>query len=468
MSSFFDLPPLGPALPAGSRIAVIGSGIAGSVVAHFLGKAGHEVALFEKDQRFGGAHRSVEVGGRIIDIGVVYVNPYDYTNLFSLYAYLGIETRSFLNGLTLELELDEKGSSLVFSTPNGYGRPWSLSPGFEALGQELVRLDGFFADPLQTIALEHWGGSLGAWLGAAGFSELLQNLVALALDPMMMSLETPLGMIAPFYSRLQLTSTPVWWLPRTGTADVIRRLLQSVERKECGVEVTRVARDTSGITLTLSREGKPREERFDLVVSSVTMNVARRILARPTLEEQEVFACFPDESYIRFNTWVHEDRTARCFPVRAERYQYSTVYLPWGDKGPTSTELPNFDDARATERPAPYVTDCMEAIPFSVKGPVHDKHAWQFIERSRAIYNLRPTFNRLQGQNRTFWCGVDTTDMNAEAALTSGLAALHAMGVPPAEHFLTRQALAKRAFYTGWAAGEHDDPAWWQKVYRLY
>jgi hypothetical protein len=460
-----DLPPLGPELPAHSRIAVIGSGIAGSAVAHFLCKSGrYAVTLYERDRELGGAHRSVEVGGKIVDIGVVYVNPYDYVNLFALYSYLGVETRSFLNGLTLEIGLDDAGGSLVFSTPNGYERPWLLQPEDADLEREVRALDELFADPLQRIPLEHWGGTLGAWMSAVGFSEKLRRLLALVLDPMMMSLDTPLGMIAPFYSRIQLTSTPLWWLPRAGTADVVARLLSVVEDKRRGAEVSRVERGINGVTLTV--DGK--HERFDYVVSSVTMCVAARIFDAPSAQEAAVFACFPAEGYVRFNTWVHEDARARCFPVTAPRLQYSTVYLPHGDPAPTSTEMPGFDDRNPTARPAPYVTDCLAAIPFSVKGPVHDKHGWEFMERSREIYNLRPTFNRMQGVNRTFWCGVDTTDMNAEAALVSGLAALHAMGVPPEEHFLGRQALAKRYLYTGWSDGDHDDPAWWQMIYRLY
>ena len=77
------------------RIAVIGSGISGLSVSHFLSKK-HKVDLFEKDNHFGGHSYTAEVPlenskERIsIDLGFIVFNKVNYPNLVKLFTNLQI------------------------------------------------------------------------------------------------------------------------------------------------------------------------------------------------------------------------------------------------------------------------------------------------------------------------------------------------------------------------------------------
>ena len=78
------------------RIAVIGTGISGLGAAYALSK-GHEVELFERDDRAGGHSNTVEhmVAGRTLalDTGFIVHNEDTYPNLVRLFRELGVRTQ---------------------------------------------------------------------------------------------------------------------------------------------------------------------------------------------------------------------------------------------------------------------------------------------------------------------------------------------------------------------------------------
>src|ERR1700761_2859461 len=78
------------------KIAVIGAGISGLGAAYTLSK-GHEVELFERDDRAGGHSNTVEhmVAGRTLalDTGFIVHNERTYPNLVRLFRELGVRTQ---------------------------------------------------------------------------------------------------------------------------------------------------------------------------------------------------------------------------------------------------------------------------------------------------------------------------------------------------------------------------------------
>lgn len=489
---------VGTKLPEGSSVAVIGSGISGSSVAHFLAKSGkYRVTLFEVDNDFGGAHRTKWVRGKPYDIGVVYVHPVDYVNLFAMYTYLGMQTRSFCNGLSMEQQAWSapknplKLPEVRFCSPNGPQEPYWVEP--EDLRDKIARFDAIFRDPLTQLKDEYWCGSVGELLVAEKLvdtdlddilSDPMGSLINQVLGPMMMSLDTSVGILAVFYPRVQFIKTPVWRLPSLGCVEVINRLLGSVEDKRNATKVTAIHRTNDCVELSLlpqvGESAVAYTEKFDYVVISTKILYAKQMIpeAERTELEKKAFAWFPDgpflkegEGYLHISTYLHDDLDAAKLPPNTPRYGYSTVFVPSDcpTPTPTSSELPNFDVTHPTEHPPPYVTDAVSVLPQTfAPGTLHDSKKWVYIDRTADIYRSRPTFNQMQGQARTFWCGVDTTDMSAEAALTSGLYVTRTMGVDPEPEFTSLAAERRLYLYTGWKEGDRDNPEWWKEVCRKY
>ncbi len=78
------------------RIAIVGSGIAGTSCAYYLNKLGHDVTLFEAGEYFGGHTNTIDInldGKQVpIDTGFLVHNDRTYPNLIDFFNELGIET----------------------------------------------------------------------------------------------------------------------------------------------------------------------------------------------------------------------------------------------------------------------------------------------------------------------------------------------------------------------------------------
>ena len=80
-----------------SRIAVVGSGIAGMAAAYLLSRK-HEVHLLERDERLGGHTHTHAIptsrGVLPIDTGFIVHNDRTYPNLVKLFRELGVERQA--------------------------------------------------------------------------------------------------------------------------------------------------------------------------------------------------------------------------------------------------------------------------------------------------------------------------------------------------------------------------------------
>jgi hypothetical protein len=115
----------------GSRIAVVGSGIAGLSAAWLLSKR-HEVTLIEAEPRAGGHSNTIDVpaGGRAVpvDTGFIVYNTASYPNLIALFEHLRVPTAATDMSFAVSLDTGDyeyAGSSLatVFGQPSNLVRP---------------------------------------------------------------------------------------------------------------------------------------------------------------------------------------------------------------------------------------------------------------------------------------------------------------------------------------------------------
>ena len=121
-------------IPAGRRVAVIGSGVAGLTAAYVLNRQDH-VTLFEADSRLGGHAHTHDVpqqdGPTLgVDTGFIVHNERTYPTLLRLFAELGVETQD--SEMSMSVRCDGCGLEYAGARPNASGiipRPSTLLRG---------------------------------------------------------------------------------------------------------------------------------------------------------------------------------------------------------------------------------------------------------------------------------------------------------------------------------------------------
>ncbi|MDH4147409.1 MAG: NAD(P)-binding protein, partial [Acidimicrobiia bacterium] len=100
------------------RIAIVGSGVAGLVAAHVLGRH-HDCVLFEADRRLGGHANTVavddpQVGPLAIDTGFIVHNDRNYPVISRLFDELGVRTLD----TSMSFSVTDRAAGLCYRATN--------------------------------------------------------------------------------------------------------------------------------------------------------------------------------------------------------------------------------------------------------------------------------------------------------------------------------------------------------------
>jgi predicted NAD/FAD-binding protein len=126
------------------RIAIIGAGIAGNVVAHRLHR-GHDITVFEAASHVGGHTHTheVAVGGEThaVDTGFIVFNDWTYPNFIELLTELGVASQPSHMSFSVRVEqsgLEYNGTSLnsLFAQRRNL-----LRPSFHRMIREILRFN---------------------------------------------------------------------------------------------------------------------------------------------------------------------------------------------------------------------------------------------------------------------------------------------------------------------------------------
>jgi predicted NAD/FAD-binding protein len=280
------------------RVAIVGSGVAGLVVAHQLHRS-HDICVFEADPRVGGHVHTVDVeaGGRTwaVDTGFIVFNEENYPNLVRLLDALGVESQPSTMSFSVKDErsgLEWNGSSLdqIFAQRSNL-----LRPSFHGMLAEVVRfrresrelLDGGAGEP-----------TLGEFLAARGYARTFVEDCIVPMGASIWSADPaaivrfPARTFARFFHnhRFLETEQPGWRVVRGGSRSYLGPLTAPFrDRIRTGTPVARIRRGPDGVEVT-PHGGSP--ERFDEVVIATHSDQALRMLADPTPAEREVLGAF--------------------------------------------------------------------------------------------------------------------------------------------------------------------------------
>ena len=282
------------------RIAIVGAGVSGLVVAHLLAGE-HEVTVFEAGNYAGGHTNTIRVDTahetHHVDTGFIVFNDRNYPNFQRLLDRLGVAWQP--STMTFSVSDGRGDFEYNGSSPNGLfaKRALLVTPWFYRMIADLARFNRAAKELLRP---DDTGLSLGDWLEQQRFSRpFIERLIVpqasavWSADPQQMS-RFPARFLAEFFDNhgmLSLRDRPRWRTIRGGSARYVEALTrQSAAQIRLGTPIVNVTRSADHV-LVRPRGGE--DERFDEVVLATHSDQALALLADATDSEHEVLGAIP-------------------------------------------------------------------------------------------------------------------------------------------------------------------------------
>lgn len=285
-----------PAPSAGRRIAVVGSGISGLSCAWLLSQ-GHDVTLFESDDRLGGHSSTVDAPAPhepvAVDTGFIVYNETNYPNLTALFAHLNVPTKPAMMSFAVSIddgafEYCSQGLGALFAQKRNYA-----SPRFWRMIRDLLRFQK--QAPRDLDELERTGETLESYLVRGGYgalfreAHLLPQAAAIWSCSMGQMASYPAASFVRFYMNhnlLKLDLRPTWRTVDGGSRAYVTRLAEAFRgRIVTNAGVVGVLRGLDGAAL---RFDDGRLERFDAVVLATHSDQALKLLEAPSAEDRRL------------------------------------------------------------------------------------------------------------------------------------------------------------------------------------
>jgi uncharacterized protein len=321
------------------KIAIVGAGISGLVVAHLLYDR-HEITVFEAADYAGGHTNTIRVDTpnetHHVDTGFIVFNDRNYPNFERLLAKLDVASQPS----TMSFSVSDGRGDFEYSgaSPNGLfaKRAHLLTPWFHRMVSDLARFNRAARELL--VADAGPGPSLGEWLERRRFSRQFVERVIVpqfsavwSADPRQMW-SFPARFLAEFFENhgmLGFRGRPRWRVVRGGSARYVQALTAPFAgRIRLRTPVRAVRRDRHGV---LVWPHGAEAERFDQVVLATHSDQALAALEDASELERSVLAAIP---YQLNEAVLHTD--ASVLPQR--RRAWASWNYHWrADPGPRAT-----------------------------------------------------------------------------------------------------------------------------------
>ena len=316
----------------GSKIAVIGGGVAGIVAAHLL-QNDHQVTLFEQHDYLGGHTHTVTIeegpdAGTGVDTGFIVFNEATYPLFIAFLDQLGVASRA--TEMSFGFHCRETGFTYAGNNLNGVfsQRANLVSPRFWRF---LLEIGRFCRQAEADLAGDADLGTLADYLARHRSQPFMADHY---LAPMAAAIwSTPAGRVTAFPARsflrffknhglLDLRHRPRWRTVSGGSHSYVRAFrdrFRGAIRLDSPVQQVRRADD--GVELAFADRSA---ERFDAVVVAAHADQALRLLADPSADESRLLGAW---RYELNTTVLHTDtsvlppaeRAWACWNFRRER-----------------------------------------------------------------------------------------------------------------------------------------------------
>ena len=323
------------------RIAIVGAGVSGLVVAHLLHRD-HEVTVFESADYAGGHTNTIRVDTpnetHHVDTGFIVFNDRNYPAFERLLGRLGVPWQPS----TMSFSVSDGVGEFEYSgaSPNGLfaNRRHLFAPWFHRMLADLARFNRAARSLLAAPEDLARPLSLGEWLERQRFSRPFVDRLIVPQVSAVWSADPrqrwsfPARFLAEFFDNhgmLGLRGRPAWRVVRGGSARYVEALTAPfAHRIRLRTPVAAVRRDPDGVHVW-PRGGVA--ERFDQVVLATHSDQALTLLADASPAEREVLEAIP---YQLNEAVLHTD--VRMLPHR--RRAWASWNYHWQpEPGPQAT-----------------------------------------------------------------------------------------------------------------------------------
>jgi len=409
------------------HVAVIGSGAAGLSCAWLLAK-NHHVTLLEQSQRLGGhAHTqsTTDTSAPNIDTGFIVYNEPSYPNLTAWFKNMGVETES--SNMSFAVSRDNGNFEYAGGPPLGlFAQPSLLFRSrYYSMLRDLIR---FYRNARNQVS-ENSDESLGEFLRRRNYSRafLDDHLMPFAAAIWSASTDTMLDYPAAAFIRfcdnhglLQLTNRPQWRTVSGGSRNYVNKVKQAIGQSniKTNFSVKQVIRHDSGVVVE-STSGDRVDA--DHVVIASHADQALAMLDAPAALESQYLGAF---GYETNRAVLHSDN--RFMPTRKRAWCSWNYVESKAMRGKVCVSywmnlLQNL--ASSTD----YFVTLNPAIMPDAESVLSETEYQHPIFNSAAMAAQHKLW-RLQGTQRTWFCGSYFGSGFHEDAVQSGFAVAEQLG----------------------------------------
>lgn len=387
------------------KLAVIGAGISGMLVAHLLCDE-HDVTVFEAADYLGGHTHTVriELDGRAYDVdtGFIVFNDRTYPNFIKLMDRLGVASRP--SAMSFSVKCEKSGLEYNGTTVNTLfaQRRNLFRPTFYRMIGDILR---FNREATRLLDTEDHDMTLGDYLAPHEYSPQFIEHYIIPMGSAIWSAgpeqmrQFPARTFVQFFHNhgmLSVNDRPQWRVISGGSRRYVEPLTRPFRdrvRTNCPIES--VSRRPDHVEVR-PRSGRP--ERFDRVIFSTHSDQALDMLADPTPQEKDVLGALP---YQPNEAILHTD--ASVLPRRRRAWAAWNYHILREGRGRVAVTY-NMNILQGLQAPATINVTLNHADAIS-PDKILRRITYHHPVYTREGVAARRRYRDVSGVNRTYYCG---------------------------------------------------------------